>query len=149
MLFRTRSEFEFKFGTSDELLGDPPGTQHWRAHEWAFDDLWFIIEFVTKEGIDEERTGFWKTINCTELMPILDLARSENVLDHRISLVIPNYARPNGQIELKPVQIVNSCGNDAYEVITSDSALYTWPKDNTPSGDGKTKIYFKPSVNQT
>lgn len=146
MLFRTRPDFEFKFGTYSEWLGDPPGTQHWRAFEWVFHDLWFIIEFLTEDGTGEDRRRLWKTICCTELLPVIDLAHDRNVLDHRLSVVTPPYASVKRQIELKPIQLVYSCGKNAYEVITSDGSQYNWPKDSTSTAPSKRKIYFRQSA---
>lgn len=77
---------------------------------------------------------------------MLDLAQDLRVLDHRISLVIPTFASPAKQIEIKSIQAVHKLGDNVYDVTTSDGMRYNWPHHVAPSRRKKRRVYFKTSV---
>lgn len=147
MIFRTYPEFGFKYGGYTEWPGDPPRTRHWTAFEWIADNFWFIIEFATEQGSGKDKSKRWRILSCTQLTDVLDIAQLEEVLEHRIDLVIPSHSSSKGQIELKPIQTVYSFGDNAYDLVTSDGARYAWPNNGRPRTGAQREIYFTQSVN--
>lgn len=146
MLFRTRPDYEWTFGPEWPFLDGPIGIQHWRLVEWEYQWHWYIVEVLVDQIVDGNVCAMWKTTSCADLPAVMSLAQSTFVLDLKISVVIPAYERPNGQIGIKAVKLIYGWNEGIYEVITIDEDQYYFPLDNSPAaGSERRTLYDKQS----
>lgn len=148
-MFKTQSNYEFVIPALG-ALGDEPGVKHWQAFELVLNNFWFVVEFLVKESDGHQ---YWKTMMVSDLNSVLGLVSSDEILEHRINMVIPTHHSEVEQLQMKVVVAIYSAQESGQQSMTIyvssdglrfvDSALGY----NEEQAENKETLYSKNNIN--
>jgi hypothetical protein len=84
----------------------------------------FIVECLIEEGDDKNKSTHLQNYFCETPLHALQLIAEDDVLEHRLNLMIPAHATLNRQIHIKPIVEIFAGSNGTSETITSDGERY-------------------------